>query len=70
MTQQKSECEKLLGVKFDNNLTFEKYVTDICRKANTKTGALARIAPYMDLSKQHIVMNAFFQLAQFSIIVQ
>ena len=31
-----SECEKLLGVKFDNKLTFEKHITDICRKANRK----------------------------------
>ena len=28
-----SECEKLLGVKFDNKITFEKHITDIGRKA-------------------------------------
>ena len=55
-----SECEKLLGVKFDNKPTFEKRVTDICRKASRKIYALARIAPYMDLSKRRMVMNAFF----------
>ena len=55
-----SECEKLLGVKFDNKLTFEKQITDICRKASRKIYALARIAPYMDLSKRRMVMNAFF----------
>ena len=55
-----SECEKLLGVKFDNKLTFEKDITDICRKASRKIYALARIAPYMDLSKRCMVMNAFF----------
>ena len=27
-----SKCEKLLGVKFDNKLTFEKHISDICRK--------------------------------------
>ena len=31
-----SECEKLLGIKFDIRLTFEKYITDICRKASRK----------------------------------
>ena len=31
-----SECENLLGVKFDNKLTFEKYITNICRKASEK----------------------------------
>ena len=39
-----SECEQLLGVKFDNKLTFEKHITDICRKASRKIYALARIA--------------------------
>ena len=27
-----NECEKLLGVKFDNKLTFEKHINDIYRK--------------------------------------
>ena len=31
-----SECEKLLGVMFENKLKFEKHVTDICRKTSTK----------------------------------
>ena len=56
-----SECEKLLGVKFDNKLTFEKLITDICRKAGRKNYALARIAPYMALYKRRMVMDAFFQ---------
>ena len=30
------ECEKFLGVKFGNKLTFEKHITDICRKASRK----------------------------------
>ena len=55
-----SECEKLLGVTFDNKLTFEKHITDIFRKASRKIYALARVAPYMDLSKRRMVMNAFF----------
>ena len=46
-----SECEKLLGVKFDNKPTFEKHISHICRKAGRKAYALARIVPYMDLSK-------------------
>ena len=55
-----SECEKLLDVKFDNKLTFEKHITNICRKASRKIHALARIAPHMDSSKRPMVMNAFF----------
>ena len=52
----------MLGVKLDNKLTFEKHIIDIYRKASRKTYALARIAPCMDLSKQFMVMNAFFNL--------
>ena len=55
-----SECEKLLGVKFDNKLTFENHITGICRKASRKIYALARIALHMDLSKRSMVMNIFF----------
>ena len=35
-----SQCEKLLGDKFDNKLTFEKHITDICTKAGRKTYAI------------------------------
>ena len=60
MTLKNRECEKVLGVKFDNKLTFERHITDICRKASRKIYALPRIAPYMDLSKLRMVMNPFF----------
>ena len=56
------ECEKQLGVKFDNKLTSGKHMTDICGKGSTKMYVLARIAPYMDLAKRLMVMNAFFNL--------
>ena len=55
-----SEFQKLLGVKFDNELTFEKHITGICRKASRKISALARIAPYMDLYKWPMDINVFF----------
>ena len=38
-----SECEKLLGVKFDNKLTFEEHITDVCRKTSRKIYAPPRI---------------------------
>ena len=53
------EYEKLLGVKFENKLTFEKHITDICRKASRKTYALGRIALYMDLPKRRMVWMLF-----------
>ena len=35
--------EKLFGVKFDSNLSFESHVTSLCKKARQKLHALARI---------------------------
>ena len=55
-----TKCEKLLVVKFDNKLTCEKHITDVCRKASRKTYALARIAKYIDLSKRHMIINVSF----------
>ena len=35
---------KLLGITIDNKLNFNEHVTNICKKANHKLHALARIA--------------------------
>ena len=63
-----SEREKLLGVKFDNELIFEKYITGICGKASRKIYALARIALHMDLSKRRMVMNVIFSIRSSTIV--
>ena len=60
-----STCEKLLGVKFDNKISFDEYITNLCKKGNRKLHALSRITPYMNFSKRRILMNAFFK-SQFS----
>ena len=39
----------LLGVTIDSNLTFENYINSICKKANKKLNALAKIASYMNI---------------------
>ena len=58
--------EKLLGVKFDSNLSFENHVTSpLCKKASQKLHALARISHYMDLNKRRNLMKAFIT-SQFS----
>ena len=41
---KKSTEEKLLGVKFDSNLSFENLVTSLCKKASQKLHAPARIS--------------------------
>ena len=53
------ESVKLLGVIIDNKLNFEEHVTKLCKKANQKLHALARIAKYLNKDKLRVLMKAF-----------
>ena len=48
---------KLLGVTIDQNLNFTEHVTKLCKKANMKLHALARVSKYMSMRKLRIIMN-------------
>ena len=48
----RSDCEKILLVKNDYKLNFDKHVKTIYSKANTALGALARATPYMNVEKK------------------
>ena len=56
---ENSDCQKLLGVKIDNKLTFDCHVSDMFKKAKRKINALVRIAPFINISKRRILMNSF-----------
>ena len=56
-----SDCEKLLGVKFDSKLRFDQHITDLCRTASRKIHALARVTPFMNLSKRRLLLNSYFK---------
>ena len=56
-----SDYEKLLGVTFDKILNFRKHVKDLCKKANQKLHALARLSTYIDPIKSQILMNSFIK---------
>ena len=58
-------CKKLLGVKIDVNLNFNDQISGLCKKTSRKVSALARVTPFMGLSKIKLLINAFFIL-QFS----
>ena len=59
-TIDNSECEKLLGVKINVNLNFNDHISDLCKKASRKVSALARVTPFLGLSKRKLLMKAFF----------
>ena len=58
-------CEKVLGIKIDNKLTFDEHISGLCKKAANKLRALARVTSYMSLPKKELFLNSFFN-AQFN----
>ena len=62
---ENTKREKLLGIQFDNKLSFDYHLSKICKKASRRLSALGRVTPYMNLSRRKILMNAFFD-SQFS----
>ena len=55
-----TNCEKLLGVKIDSKILFDKHIKTICKKASNKLRALARVISYMAIEKKKVLMNTFF----------
>ena len=57
---KRSDCEKVLGVKFDCKLNFDAHVKTLCSKTNNRLRALARATSYMSVEKRkYILMNSF-----------
>ena len=57
----RSNDVKLLAVKIDNNLRFDKHVSNICLKANRKLNALTRVSKFVSCKKRHILFKAFIE---------
>ena len=55
---KESYSEKLLGITFDKKLSFKQHIEDLCKKANQKLHALARVSYFMDPAKIQTLMNA------------
>ena len=56
---ESEDKQVLLGITIDSNLTVESHINSICKKANQKLNALARIAPYMNIHKRRTIMKSF-----------
>ena len=56
---------KLLGIKIESELTFNKYMEMLCKKASQKLHALSRLCAFIPFHKRKLLMNAFFE-SQFS----
>ena len=55
---KESTEENLLGITFDQSISFKQHVKALCKKAGQKLHALARISRYMDTEKQQQLMRA------------
>ena len=49
----------LLGITIDSNLSFNKHINFLYKKASAKLNALAGISGYMDLPKRRVIINSF-----------
>ena len=58
---ENSNCGELLGIKFDSKLRFDQHITDLCKRTGRKIHALARVTPFMNLSKRRFLMYSFFK---------
>ena len=54
-----SKTEVLLGITIYHELKFDDHVNRLCKKASRKLNALARLAPFMNVSKKRIIMKSF-----------
>ena len=52
---------KLLRIILDNNLKFDKHVSNICSKVNRKLSALTRVAKFLPFKKRRILFKAFIE---------
>ena len=53
-----SSSEELLGITIDSQLTFHGHITSLCKKANKKISALARVCRYISKNKRRILMKS------------
>ena len=56
---ESEDSQVLLGITIDSNLSFNKHINNLCKKASAKLNALARISGYMNLPKRRIIIKSF-----------
>ena len=65
ITIKNTSEENILGITIDNKLTFKSHLKNICKKANQKLNALARITKFTSTFKRKALLNSFIK-CQFS----
>ena len=60
-----SNEEKLLGILLDSKLNFDSHITFLCKKAQQKVSALARVNHYLTADQKLLLINSVVK-SQFS----
>ena len=55
-----TKIEKAFVVTFNNRLTFNIHIFNLCKTANNKHHALTRVSSYIDQDKKRIIFNSNF----------
>ena len=55
-----SRTFKLLDITIDNELKFDEYISNVCKKAQRKLTVLTRIKIYRDFKKLRLLLETFF----------
>ena len=55
-----SRTVKLLGITIDNELKFDEYVSNVCKKAQRKFTVLTRRKKNLDFNKLRLLFKIFF----------
>ena len=56
---------ELLGIKIDNELEFNKYISKICERAAIQLNAWYRLGQYLNLQQREVLVKSFI-LANFN----
>ena len=54
---ESEDNQVLLGITIDSNLSFNKHINNLCKKASAKLNALARISGCVNLPKRRIIVK-------------
>ena len=54
-----SNCEKMLRITIDSDVTFEEHINKLCQTAREKLKALSRISKYLSQHKNRILFKTF-----------
>ena len=58
-TINSENCLKLLGIEIDNALSFDKHISNHCRKASNQLNARGRIQKYTGFKEKEVILNSF-----------